>query len=236
MKPEWQNQSFAKAGNAGAPTPAGAPNKCYPSGTVGQLHSKIAVPTHGMGGLVLAEQARRGYADGGAVESDGEWARGENYGDGTTGDERVAMARSESAPAPAVETATEAKVEQKVEEKAEAPKKESFKEAFARNRASGAKTFEWNGKKFTTELAESKAAKPSTPAKAEAPKSSGMSLAQSKGNEYAQLERIAKAAESNPGVSAAAKAAARKNADAARATYEAASDAEKTGRSVVFKR
>lgn len=32
-------------------------------------------------------------------------------------------------------------------------KKESFKEAFARNRASGAKTFEWNGKKFTTDVA-----------------------------------------------------------------------------------
>lgn len=32
-------------------------------------------------------------------------------------------------------------------------KPESFKEAFARNRAAGAKTFDWNGKKFTTDVA-----------------------------------------------------------------------------------
>lgn len=236
MKPEWQNQSFSKAGNAGAPTPAGAPNKVYPSGTVGSLHSKIAAPTHGMGGLVLAEQAKRGYADGGSVTSDGEWARDENYGDGTTGDERVAMARSETSAEPSTATVEMPVGADRIQPEPEQPKKESFKEAFARNRAAGAKTFDWNGKKYTTELAESKPAKPSTPAKAEAHKPSGMSLAQSKGSEYAQLERIAKAAESNPGVSAAAKAAARKNADAARATYEAASDAEKTGRSVVFKR
>lgn len=36
--------------------------------------------------------------------------------------------------------------------KAEA-KPESFKQAFARNRAAGAKTFEWNGKKFSTDVA-----------------------------------------------------------------------------------
>jgi hypothetical protein len=36
---------------------------------------------------------------------------------------------------------------------AEAPKKQSFKEAFAAARKGGGKTFEWNGKKFTTDLA-----------------------------------------------------------------------------------
>lgn len=41
----------------------------------------------------------------------------------------------------------------------------SFKEAFAAARSAGDKTFEWNGKKFTTELAKPKAAP-----KAEAPK------------------------------------------------------------------
>jgi hypothetical protein len=41
-------------------------------------------------------------------------------------------------------------------EKAEPEKKESFKEAFAKNRKAGNKTFEWNGKKFTTELASEK--------------------------------------------------------------------------------
>lgn len=47
-----------------------------------------------------------------------------------------------------------------------APRKQSFKEAFAEARRAGGKTFEWNGKKYTTELAGSKpsapAAKPST--------------------------------------------------------------------------
>lgn len=38
----------------------------------------------------------------------------------------------------------------------EPAKEESFKEAFARNRKEGAKTFEWKGKKFTTELAKPK--------------------------------------------------------------------------------
>ena len=35
-------------------------------------------------------------------------------------------------------------------------KKESFGEAYARNRRMGEKTFEWNGKKFTTESKEEK--------------------------------------------------------------------------------
>ena len=69
--------------------------------------------------------------------------------------------------------------------------------------------------------------------KAEAPT---QSLAQSKGAEYATFEKIARDAESNPTVSMAARTAARANADRARKTYEDAADAEKTGRSVVFKR
>ena len=51
-------------------------------------------------------------------------------------------------------------------EEAAPVKKQSFKEAFAAARGAGDKTFEWNGKKFTTELAKPKAAAP----KAEAPK------------------------------------------------------------------
>lgn len=41
-----------------------------------------------------------------------------------------------------------------------APKKQSFKEAFASARKAGDKTFEWNGKKFTTEMAGEKKAAP----------------------------------------------------------------------------
>lgn len=41
-------------------------------------------------------------------------------------------------------------------EKKEPEKKETFKEAFAKNRKAGNKTFEWNGKKYTTDLASDK--------------------------------------------------------------------------------
>jgi hypothetical protein len=52
-----------------------------------------------------------------------------------------------------------------------APKKQSFKEAFAEARKGGGKTFEWEGKKYTTDLASGnkptpKAAKPAAPAPA----------------------------------------------------------------------
>ena len=40
----------------------------------------------------------------------------------------------------------------------DAPKKTSFKEAFASARKGGEKTFEWNGKKYTTDVAKPKAA------------------------------------------------------------------------------
>lgn len=53
-----------------------------------------------------------------------------------------------------------------------APAKQSFKEAFASARSGGGKDFEWNGKKYTTELASEKksAPAPSKPApKVEAP-------------------------------------------------------------------
>ena len=50
----------------------------------------------------------------------------------------------------------------------EAPKKETFKEAFAAARKAGDKTFEWNGKKFTTEMAGEKKAAPKAVPKVEA--------------------------------------------------------------------
>lgn len=48
-----------------------------------------------------------------------------------------------------------------------APKKETFKEAFASARKAGDKTFEWNGKKFTTEMAKPKAEAPKAEPKKE---------------------------------------------------------------------
>ena len=151
---DWQRQSFAKGGKAET-----APSQMNPKtwgGPASSLNAKIAKPTHPCGGMVKGGMANGGmvkaYADGGTM-SDGEWMRGENYGDGTTGDERVAMARDPNYTAPADTTPLPEPEPVKAEEAAPEPKRESFKEAFARNRAAGAKTFEWNGKKYTTEMA-----------------------------------------------------------------------------------
>ena len=48
-------------------------------------------------------------------------------------------------------------------------RKQSFKEAFAEARRGGGKTFEWNGKKYTTEMAGEKSAAPRAAAKPAAP-------------------------------------------------------------------
>jgi hypothetical protein len=79
------------------------------------------------------------------------------------------------------------------------------------------------------------AAKASAPAKT-ASKPSGASLSQRMGKEYADLENAAQAAAKMPQATPESKARVRKMADDARKAYEAAADAEKTGRSVVLKR
>ena len=53
---------------------------------------------------------------------------------------------------------------------ASTPRSMSFKEAFASARKGGDKTFEWQGKKYTTELAKPKAAAPAPSAPAPKPK------------------------------------------------------------------
>jgi hypothetical protein len=85
----------------------------------------------------------------------GEWARGENYGDGTTGQERVDAAKATTAPSRSMATDTE--VRAAADEGSAMPK--TFKEAFAKNRADGNKTFEFGGKSFTTDVASEKTAK-----------------------------------------------------------------------------
>lgn len=71
---------------------------------------------------------------------------------------------------------------------------------------------------------------------APASKPSSASLSQRLGKEYADLENAAQAAVKMPQATAESKARVRKMADDARKAYEAAADAEKTGRSVVLKR
>ena len=58
----------------------------------------------------------------------------------------------------------------------DAPKKTSFKEAFASARKGGEKTFEWNGKKYTTDVAKPSAPKATEP-RATAPKTGEQMMA-----------------------------------------------------------
>lgn len=155
----WQRQSFAKNASTGPSTM----NSKIAGNNAGGLHAKIGRPTV------------KNYADGGAVTDDftgydqavaansdnGEWARGENYGDGTTGDERVAQARKPVDTTGAIEkmaamTAGDTGSEVKID--GVGGGKKSFKDAFAENRKAGNATFEWNGKKFSTEIATGKQA------------------------------------------------------------------------------
>ena len=81
------------------------------------------------------------------------------------------------------------------EMKAEPEKPKTFKEAFAEARAAGDKTFTWNGKKYTTEVAGSKAPSPvsrtSSSAPAPAPASRAASSASSE-DEYSGRARLQK--------------------------------------------
>jgi uncharacterized protein involved in type VI secretion and phage assembly len=63
------------------------------------------------------------------------------------------------------------------EEAKEEPKAQRFGDAFKQARKSGLKTFEWNGKKYTTETAEEKAAR-----KTAAPKPSALSVSKADGS------------------------------------------------------
>lgn len=159
---DWQKQNFKKSGSS-APSSMHSKIGCGSS----TLHSKIAqspVRKYADGGMVQDDAtgvdeavARNARDDADRATASGEWARGENYGDGTTGDERVAAAKAPDYKAP-------------VAEADEAPaKKQSFKEAFAENRKAGNANFEWNGKKYTTEMASAKPAAPKATPSAPAP-------------------------------------------------------------------
>ena len=92
------------------------------------------------------------------------------------------------------------------ESEAPAPKKQSFKEAFAEARKGGGKTFEWEGKKYTTELAGEKKApaktsEPAKPASKPAAKyetpydrmnRENREMSQAKSDTRAETERLAK--------------------------------------------
>jgi hypothetical protein len=104
----------------------------------------------------------RRFAEGEFIDTEsesGEWAGDENYGDGTTREERVAMAKSPSYKPK--EAADESAMETNVGQgKSSGPAKKSFKDAFSEARKGGGKSFEWEGKKYSTDMAGEKKAAP----------------------------------------------------------------------------
>ncbi len=77
--------------------------------------------------------------------------------DGGVTDDELATANASEDP---IESLNKQKGWTGSEEAAAPAKKQSFKEAFAEARRGGGKTFEWNGKKYTTDMAGSKPASP----------------------------------------------------------------------------
>lgn len=125
------------------------------------------------------------------------------------------------------------------------PKFKTFGQAFKYHRAQaangGPSTFEWNGKKFTTQLKSEVAPSKAKPAKNKAAaeaakfesefinrdKPPAMTLAQAKAKEYADAENAARASGSH---------ADRLKANQALRTAEQAIEAQREGKSVVLKR
>ena len=115
-------------------------------------------------------------------------------------------------------------------EAAEEAPAQTFKQTFAAQRKAGAATFEWNGKKYSTDVAKAKAAAPVTISKGSKP---GLSTTQQMGANYAALKQ---AQDNMPtATSAAARQALNETVDKSRATFEQAAQAEKAGTSVVKK-
>lgn len=173
-------------------------------GNFKKTSNSVSFGVRSTGSLFHSQPAVRHFNDGGL--SDGEWARGENYGDGTTGEERVAMARDPNykVPAPATTDRDDEGREKGMFEKepsenftpVKETKKQSFGEAF--RSAKDGSTFEWNGKMYKKEYA--------SPAKKELRDSSGKTFAedvaerraaQSKGSSTAATRSSAPASRSD---------------------------------------
>ena len=141
-----------------------------------------------------------------------------------------------------IDAASTAKMDAAPAPIAEPVKALSFKETFAARRKAGDSTFEWNGKKYTTDLKKPATANATSPGvnaspaavkpapaeiKASAP---SQTLTQKLGGDYSTVKS---AADNMPaGTSPAARQALNAQVSASQKTYEQAAAAEKTGASV----
>lgn len=139
----WQRANNKKVGSL-EQAPAQHNSKIYGTPPGASMNPKIAKPTHqaNICGGVSMKKAPLMLADGGSVNpyqgDDVDYFSAARAEDGSI-DKGVEVTPVQE---PRIETKPVADA---------GPK--SFKEAFAENRKAGNSTFEWNGKKYTTELA-----------------------------------------------------------------------------------
>jgi hypothetical protein len=243
-KQPWQNQNMKKSGTVAGPS---------------SMNSKITGNSFHCGNAKVSKPTVRNYADGGMVESEAaDKATGlkASAGESVGFFERLRMGNIDDPKSEAYnrfgagrakadrDMESEAAAMKMVDESRAAPAKAAEPDLGAFNEAGSGVVNDTKpdapapvkaAAKPVSRKAPVMAAKASAPAKT-ASKPSGASLSQRMGKEYADLENAAQAAAKMPQATPESKARVRKMADDARKAYEAAADAEKTGRSVVLKR
>lgn len=257
----WMRQDMKKGGNPAAPSVM--EDKIYPRGTVGQMNPKVSAPTHALGNLVTGSMKKTPLhmADGGDVSEASDKAAGleASKGESVGFFERLRMGNIDD---PSSEAYARFGAGRGATERIKALPDDGSSEAaesrrFAAAAPAPAPKAEEAPKmtavdfqrtdKDTTPVAmpaprparnamRASASKPAAPAAPASPRASSASLSQRLGKEYADLENAAKRAEAMPEATLESKRMVRKLADDKRKAYEAAADAEKTGRSVVMKR
>lgn len=244
-KQSWQNQNMKKSGVVAGPS---------------SMNSKITGNSFHCGNAKVSKPTVRNYADGGMVSSEEDdkaagmkASAGENIGffkrlsmgnidqPGSEAYNRLGAGRAQldrmDAEAEEVRAANRTPTPAKVD----TPDMGAFNEAGSGvvndTKPDAPAPVKAAAKPVARKVVNaSKAAPAAAPKAAATSKPKGASLSQRMGKEYADLENAAQAAAKMPQATAESKARVRKMADDARKAYEAAADAEKTGRSVVLKR
>jgi hypothetical protein len=241
-KQSWQNQNMKKSGSVAGPS---------------SMNSKITGNSFHCGNAKVSKPTVRNYADGGMVSSEADdKAAGlkASAGESVGFFERLRMGNIDDPKSEAYnrfgagrakadrDMESEAAAMKVVDESRAAPAKAAEPDLGAFNEAGSGTVNDTKpdpapAPKPVARKAPVMASKPAASKPAAAPaKASSASLSQRLGKEYADLENAAQAAVKMPQATPESKARVRKMADDARKAYEAAADAEKTGRSVVLKR
>lgn len=239
-KQPWQSQNMKKSGSVAGPS---------------SMNSKITGNSFHCGNAKVSKPTVRNYADGGMVESEAadkatglKASAGESVGfferlrmgnidqPGSEAYNRLGAGRAQldrmDAEAEEVRAANRTPAPAKA---ADAPDMGAFNEAGS-GTVNDTKPDPAPAPKPAARKAPVMASKPVASKSAAPAKAPSVSLSQRLGKEYAELEGAAQQAVKMPQATPESKARVRKMADDARKAYEAAADAEKTGRSVVLKR